>query len=220
MLIFVMFRFFATFMGWLVAAATNSHAPKFFGVGALLTIGATLQVIPHTLRVWQPPFALFALTFFISGLGQAYQDSHANTFVSTVKGAHRWLGFIHAMYGLGLLVSPFVGTAVATSNMPSRWTLFYLFPLGLSVLNLVLVLVAFRDSVNMTRRDARSADLGNQPGGRNRSAMQEVRHMMKLTDLWVFSLFFFFYLGVCTTSGGEHFHGYQWIATDCIRVGC
>jgi len=111
------------------------------------------------------------------------------------------------MYGLGLLVSPFVATAVATSNMPSRWTLFYLFPLGLSVLNIVLVLVAFRDSVNMTRRDVGSADLDNQPGGRNRSAMQEVRHMVKLTDLWVFSLFFFFYLGICTTSGGEHFHG-------------
>jgi fucose permease len=215
-----MFRFFATFMGWLVAAATNSHAPKFFGVGALLAIGAALQVIPHTLRAWQPPFTLFALTFFISGLGQAYQDSHANTFVSTVKGAHRWLGFIHAMYGLGLLVSPFVATAVATSNMPSRWTLFYLFPLGLSVLNLVLVLVAFRDSVNMTRRDAGSADLDNQSRGRNGSAMQEVRQMMKLTDLWVFSLFFFFYLGVCTTSGGGRSHDYGWLGTDYIRMDC
>jgi fucose permease len=155
--------------------------------------------------VFHPPYPLFALSFFVSGLGQAYQDSHANTFVSTVKAAHRWLGFIHAMYGAGLLVSPFVATAVAVKTSRrggDGWTLFYLFPLGLSITNLALVLTAFRDSIRPSIKIRDNVDREQEEGSRNRSALLEVKQMLKLRDLWIFCLFFFFYLGVCSTSGG------------------
>ena len=188
-------------MGWLVAALTNSHAPKFFGLGALLSIGATLQLLSQSLRAWGPPFGLFAVTFFITGLGQAYQDSHANTFVSSVKAAHRWLGFIHAMYGFGCLVSPFVATAIASTN-PSRWMLFYLFPLGLSVVNLISVVVAFGDSINVIR-SRRGDETRGEEDGRNRSALKEVHQVLKLRDLWIISLFYFLYLGVSFAAGGK-----------------
>lgn len=203
---FIAILYLTTFLGWLVAALTNSHLPKYLSVGALLTLGATLQIIPHCLRAWQPPFALFAITFFISGLGQAYQDSHANTFVSTVKGAHRWLGFIHSMYSLGLLVSPFVATAVATANYPSKWALFYLFPLGLSVVNLALVALSFGEDIRFIPRTANAEERG-----RNRSAMDEGKQLVKLGDLWRLCLFFLFYLGVSTTSGG-------WIVEYLVQV--
>lgn len=66
--------YFTTFLGWLVCAVTNTHLTKLFPLGTLLAIGASIQILPHALRVWNPPFFLFAITFFISGLGQAYQD--------------------------------------------------------------------------------------------------------------------------------------------------
>jgi fucose permease len=197
---FISILYLTTFLGWFLAALTNSHAPKYFSLGALLSIGATLQLLSQVLRAWNPPFTLFAVTFFLTGLGQAYQDSFSNTFVSTVKGAHRWLGFIHAMYGFGLLVSPFVATAIA-GNGARRWELFYLFPLGLSVLNLGLVLVAFWESVGMVKRG--EADETEGESGRNKNAWKEVRQMLKMKDLWILSLFFFFHLGVGTTSGGK-----------------
>ncbi|PMD43832.1 putative MFS transporter [Hyaloscypha variabilis F] len=203
--------YFTTFLGWLVAAATNSHAPKFFNIGALLTIGAALQLLSQALRAWHPPFGLFAVTFFITGLGQAYQDSHANTFVSTVKGAHRWLGFIHAMYGLGLLVAPFVATAVASKSSSSRWALFYLFPLGLSMINLVSVVFSFSDSLNMIRRDLQTENATVEEEDRNKSALKEVKQLLGIRDIWIISLFFFFYLGVGTTSGG-------WVVEYLVRV--
>jgi fucose permease len=201
-------------MGWFVAAATNSHAPKYFNLGALLAIGATLQLLSQTLRPWKPPFPLFVLTFFFSALGQAYQDAHCNTFVSSVEGAHRWLGFIHGMYGFGCLVAPFVATTVASARVPSVWTLFYIFPLGLSAFNLILVLFSFKESVCMIKKDITSEEIPPSEGtssaqgtvaresGRNKSAVEELRQMMKLRSLWLISLFFFFYLGVGTTAGG------------------
>jgi fucose permease len=200
-------RYVVNFLGWLVAAVTNSHAPKYFNLGALLAIGATLQLLSQTLRPWKPPFPLFVITFFFSGLGQAYQDAHANTFVSSVEGAHNWLGFIHGMYGFGCLVAPFVATAIASAHVPSRWTLYYTFPLGLSVINLTFVLFSFRESVRMIKSTTSEETLppeetATQASGRNKSAMDELRQMMKLRNLWLISIFFFFYLGVGTTAGG------------------
>ncbi|KAH8748566.1 major facilitator superfamily domain-containing protein [Hyaloscypha sp. PMI_1271] len=188
--------YFTTFLGWLVAVPTNSYLPHYLPLGSLLSLGALLQTIPLFVRVFHPPFPLFALTFFVTGLGQAYQDSHANTFVSSVKGAHRWLGFIHAMYGAGLLVSPFVATTIAVSTTQKWWTLFYLFPLGLSAANLAMVLVTFRESVAL--RLERQGD----PEPERRSVMVEAKQMLKTRDIWIFCLFFFFYLGACSTSGG------------------
>jgi hypothetical protein len=215
--------YFTTFLGWLVAAITNSHLPRYLPLGSLLALGAFLQILPHLARVFHPPFALFALSFFVSGLGQAYQDSHANTFVSTVRAAHRWLGFIHAMYGAGLLVSPFVATSVAVKSSGKGgdgWTLFYLFPLGLSVANLVLVLIAFRDSMGLSIRSRENGEREQEEDSRNRSAMVEIKQMLKISDLWIICLFFFFYLGVGTTSGGKspspHF---SFCSNDKSQVG-
>jgi hypothetical protein len=106
------------------------------------------------------------------------------------------------MYGLGLLVSPFVSTAVAIANHPSKWTLFYFFPLALSITNLVLVLVAFEDSIKIIPRSALRGN--DDETDRAQSAMAEVKQMLMLGHLWVFCLFFFFYLGICMTSAGTN----------------
>lgn len=107
------------------------------------------------------------------------------------------------MYGLGLLVSPFVATAVAVatskSSNPAQWTLFYLFPLALSVTNLTLVLVAFKKSIKLIPR---SPDTETDSGGRMSNATSEIKTMLKMGNLWITSLFFFFYLGAGMTSAG------------------
>lgn len=133
--------------------------------------------------------------------------------------AHRWLGFIHAMYGMGLLVSPFVATGVAVRGKDGgdRWMLFYLFPLGLGACNLVGCGVAFRDSLGWKlRKEGRERQRDGEGGGdgvvvggnsgereARRTSMGELREMMKLRDLWVLCLFYFFYLGAAMTAGGS-----------------
>ncbi|THC94356.1 hypothetical protein EYZ11_006154 [Aspergillus tanneri] len=169
-----------TFAGWFVAALSNSHLGQYLHLGVFLVLGAAMQVLAHALRTWMPPFGLFAVTFFFAALGQAYQDTYANTFVASVKAAHRWLGFIHAMYMAGCLVGPFVSTAVASAGTQSRWNLFYTAPLGLGVVNLVLVLVAFRDSLAFkhgvnTGQEARSGKI----------ALQEIWQTLSLPSVWV-----------------------------------
>lgn len=91
-------RYGATFAGWLFAAATNTHLCQYLDLGSMLALGAVFQIAAHALRAWMPPFGLFVVTFFLAAVGQAYNDTHANTWAASIKGAHRWLAVIHASF--------------------------------------------------------------------------------------------------------------------------
>jgi len=120
----------------------------------MLALGAALQTLSQGLRVWNPPFGLFVFSFFLVSLGQAYQDTHANTFVAGADSAHRWLGLIHAMYMAGCLLGPVVATPIASLGASGSWCLFYAFPLGLGVLNLVMTIFAFRNRVRILKMNS------------------------------------------------------------------
>lgn len=189
----------ATFLGWLLAAATNSHIIRYMGLGAILSVGAVIQVVAHVMRCWTPPFALYIVTFFLQAAGMAYNESHANTLVASMHQAHRMLGFIHAMYALGTLVSPFVVTAVA-SKTPAQWSLFYIYLIGIGVLNTLAVAFAFRDSVRI------HATVDTGAGGtrtrRSKTANRDIIATLKSPPVYLLSLFYFFMLGTGITAGG------------------
>ncbi|KKY37698.1 putative mfs transporter [Diaporthe ampelina] len=157
-----------------------------------------------SLRPWAwSGLPAFAVSFFLQSLGTAYQDALGNTFVSGVRVAHRWLGCIHAMYALALLVGPLVATAVASSASPGNgggfvggeesWKRTYFVTLGLGVVNLVWVMVAFRDTLAVGEE---------QHGQTALSALRDMGTMLKVKDVWLISLFFFFALGTAQTTGG------------------
>jgi fucose permease len=203
---FVSIIYGVTFFGWFTAAITNSHLTQFFDLGAVLTIGAIFQLIAHCLRAWMPPFGLFAASFWFAHIGQGYQDMHANSWVAAVKAAHRWLGFIHAMYMLGCLVSPFVATGVATANVTSKWYLFYTFPIGLNVINVTATAWAFRDTLRV-KQAAHPQNVQAEQNGHNRSrnkdALSEIQATLRIRSVWILALYFFFFLGVAITAGGK-----------------
>ncbi|EXK43682.1 hypothetical protein FOMG_02615 [Fusarium oxysporum f. sp. melonis 26406] len=204
----------ANFMGWFLGAFSNTHLCQVFDLGAMLTLGAVLQVIAHALRSWKPPFPLFTITFWLASLGQAYQDTHGNTYVSGVKGSHRWLAFIHAMYMAGCLVGPFVATGVASAGSTSRWYLFYTFPLGIGVLNVAFVVYAFWDTLRLKRKQPpteRTLEADESPASRNDDAFSLIKETLKNKNVWLISLFFFFFLGATLTASG-------WVVEYLVEV--
>lgn len=112
------------FFGWLLAAVFGGYIRVTVGTGGYIILGAALQLLAQILRFWVPPFGVFSVTFFIVALGQAFQDSQANTFAAMIKNAHRWLALIHGCYAIGLLVGPLIAAAIA-SNLNGQWAIFY-----------------------------------------------------------------------------------------------
>ncbi|RTE77831.1 hypothetical protein BHE90_007714 [Fusarium euwallaceae] len=183
----------ANFMGWFLAAFSNTHLCQILDLGAMLALGAGLQILAHALRSWRPPFALFTITFMLASLGQAYQDTHGNTFVA---------------------VGPFVATGVASAGSVSRWYLFYTFPLGIGVLNLVLVSFAFWDTMGIKRKQPvteRTLEADETPASRNEDANLLMKETLKNKNVWLISLFFFFFLGATLTASG-------WIVEYLVAV--
>ncbi|ELR07270.1 hypothetical protein VC83_07755 [Pseudogymnoascus destructans] len=134
----------------LFACALAGLSRAKLGSGGVLMLGA-FQVLTHVLRVWTPPFVLFAVTFFLAAVSAAFRDAQANAFVATVKSAHRWLGVIHASYGAGCVVGPLVVAAIA-STRPGQWALFYGFAIGIAGLNMALVTVAFWENTTFGKK--------------------------------------------------------------------
>ncbi|KAI1468435.1 MFS general substrate transporter [Daldinia caldariorum] len=192
-----------TFAGWLLAAVTNPVMTAHMTLGQLLAVGAALQLLAHCLRPWSP-LPLFCIAFFLQALGMAYQDSHSNTFVSGLRNVpHRWLSFIHACYALGCLIGPLIATAIATSPNAMAidgWKRVYLVLIGICVVNVGGVAVAFRDSL-WSRLNANANATGTaQP--RNRAAMLDTARLLRSRALWLLSLFYFFALGASGTASG------------------
>ena len=198
---FVSIVYTTTFLGWLLAALSNAHLMRLgkLSTGKMLLLGAALQLIANAIRTAAPPFGLYCVSFFLTALGMGFQDAHANTFVASVQGAHRWLAFIHSMYAFGLLTGPFMATAIASH---SHWNYFYALLIGIGSINVGLVLSAFgvlkKEHPAITQTSP--PDLG-QSG--NSQALREMKESLKLRSFWLLSLFYFCFLGSAFTVGGS-----------------
>ncbi|KAI8712424.1 MFS domain-containing protein [Fusarium sp. LHS14.1] len=197
-LLAVAILYLVNFSGWFLAAFTNVHLASRLGMGGTLVIGASIQLIAYALTFWKPPFLVFSSSFFFAGLGVAYLDAQVNTYVAHMRNSHRWLGVLHAAYGLGALLSPIVATTFATKT--AYWHLFYLLMLVLTLCNIAWLSWSFRDSLFKPSNDAEGED-----------ATDQLKAALSQKPVWMISLFFFLYVGAEVTAGG-------WVIEFLIEV--
>ena len=188
------------FFGWLIAALIGGYARIKLGTGGVIVVGAGFQFIAQVFRFWIPPFGLFAVTFFLVALGQALQEPQANTFVSTLKSAHRWLGLLHASYAIGGLVGPLIAAAIA-SNFPRHWATFYYLPTGIGFINVLFASYVFRNETTF-KRGERPGPANTKSQRQSTTALVEFKATLRQKPVWMLSLFFFLYLGAAITAGG------------------
>lgn len=137
----------------------------------------------------------------------AYQDSHANTFVSGIANApHRWLSFVHACYALGCFAGPLIATGFATSIKTTTvegWRMVYFVFIVIGSLNMVGVATAFKDSL-WSKLSSATTTTDNEPTQRRRIrvVIQEMSALFRSKSIWLLSLFYFFNLGALLTAGG------------------
>ena len=184
--------YLVNFMGWLVACFANIHVCSYLGTGGTLVLGASIQCFGYALMFWSPPFPLFMAAFFFSGCGVAFQDAQMNTFTITVKDAHRWLGVLHAVYGVGTIVGPLIANTIA-SRMPV-WHHYYLVTMFLAALNIASLAWTFRKGLFRPN-----------VGSTKETAGKELRDTVANWTVWIFNGFFFLYVGAEVTAGGMVF---------------
>lgn len=154
-----------------------------------MVLGASVQCIGYALMCWKPPFAMFLSAFFFTGIGVSLQDAQANSFTITVHNCHRWLGILHAVYGVGTILAPLVANTIAART--PAWNLFYLVTLVLGVNNVILLAWSFRRGLF-------------QPNVANAKELagSQLRATVSNKAVWIMNGFCFLYVGAEVTSGG------------------
>lgn len=57
------------------------------------------QIIAYVIQSTAPPFALFLIAFFFSGVGVGLLDAEANTLIARLPDAEKQMSLLHAAYG-------------------------------------------------------------------------------------------------------------------------
>ncbi|KAE8145748.1 major facilitator superfamily domain-containing protein [Aspergillus avenaceus] len=190
--------YLVNFTGWTCACFANIHVCSRLGTGGTLVLGAISQCLGYALMFWGPPYPLFMAAFFFTGMGVAFQDAQANAFTITVKNSHRWLGILHAVYGLGTIIAPLIANTIA-SRTP-YWHQYYIITFGVGVFNILLLSWTFRRG--LFRPNVSNA---------KDTAGSELKATLANRSVWILNGFFFLYAGAEVASGG-------WIVQFLISV--
>lgn len=187
----ISFAYLINFVGWLSASFANIHVCSRLGTGGTLVVGAAIQSLGYGLMFWKPPFPLYLAAYFFTGMGVAFQDAQANTFTITVKNSHRWLGILHAVYGVGTVICPLIANTIAART--PYWHFYYLMTFCLGLFNTSLLAWTFR----------RGLFRPNVLGAKH-SANTELKSTLTSGTVWILNTFFFLYVGAEVTAGGIH----------------
>ncbi|KAL4798276.1 major facilitator superfamily domain-containing protein [Aspergillus venezuelensis] len=185
----ISYIYLINFVGGFTASFANIHICSHLGTGGSLVLGISVQCTGYALMFSAPSFPVFASGFLFTGFGLALADAQANSFTVTVRNSHRWLGLLHAVYGLGTILAPLVANPIA-AHMP-RWQLYYLISLVLGVINASFAAWNFRHRLFKPNDE-----------GSKEAAGKELRETLSNRALWYLTMFFFLYSGAEITLGG------------------
>lgn len=186
-------------LGCMLAAALNMWISDKYGFGWTVTAGSLFQGIALAIETTRPPFPVMAFSYFIGGVGLAFQIAQNNAFIAMLpNNPHAKMMIAHGCYGFGAFVAPLVSTQFAKQK---HWNFHYLTSLALSMVNTasLALIFRFRAQADILRT------LGVQDDAKsNQSASQGAQkyfELMRLRIVHIVALFIFVYVGTEVTLG-------------------
>lgn len=134
--------FIANAIGFIVAAFFVHTLDRRFGRAKTLVFCEALNAVAFAIMIIPPPFAIFALGYFVTGYSLATTLSLNNVFCANTEPATIVLGAFHGSYGAGGTAAPLIATAMVTSGI--EFSRFFSILLSVRVLSAVCLGSAFR----------------------------------------------------------------------------
>ncbi|GJN78851.1 hypothetical protein PLIIFM63780_002361 [Purpureocillium lilacinum] len=198
--------FLSPFIGYVASALLNNTLHHKFGQRGVAVICASSHLAAYAVIAAHPPYIVLVFAFILAGFGNGVADAAWNAWVGNLANSSELLGFLHALYGVGGVVSPLIATTLITkANLP--WYSFYYIMIGLAGIELVVLASAFWDSNGATyRRVYQESELDSH------SKLTEALFQKPAARVcWVAAVFLLCYVGAEVALGG-------WIVTFMLRV--
>ena len=136
---------------------------------------------------------MLVLVFILAGFGNGLEDGAWNAWLGVMQNANEVLGFLHAFYGLGAVLSPLIATSMITKANLS-WQLFYYLMVGLATLELISAVAVFWAETGNAYRAATPKGNGKGEGNTREAVGNRVT--------WICSVFLLVYVGIEVAVGG------------------
>ncbi|PFH48033.1 hypothetical protein AMATHDRAFT_81964 [Amanita thiersii Skay4041] len=190
-------------IGVITGSLTNLFVADKLGIGKVLAIASSCQNVAYLLQAFALTFPIYIVCFALAGFGVSFQIAHGCGFVAALKNPTK-MGFLHAAYGLGALVSPLISTQFAQLK---HWSYHYFISFALSLLNTTLLILIFK----LQQQNACLIEAGfdvpdTEKPTNDAGTLDSVKEIMKTKAVHLMAAFVFIYVGVEITIGG-------WIVT-------
>nr|KMM71835.1 hypothetical protein CPAG_08136 [Coccidioides posadasii RMSCC 3488] len=130
-------------LGFILAAPCTHVLEARLGRAWTYSLSLLMVAIAHAAIIAKPPFAVVVSCFFFIGFGLAVSLALNNVFCANLVNNTAALGGLHGAYGVGGTISPLIATAISASGIP--WSIFYVIPLAVGLINIVFSVWSFRD---------------------------------------------------------------------------
>ncbi|KAG9502548.1 hypothetical protein J7337_005378 [Fusarium musae] len=203
--IIVSLVFLSPFVGYILAAVLNNTLHRRIGQRGIGITCGICHILAYIIIAVHPPYPVLVLAYCLAGFGNGISDAAWNAWIGNLDRANETLGFLHAFYGVGGVISPLIATnMIAKANLP--WYTFYYVMIGLATIEFVTCTWAFWPNGPEVYRQTMDASNEENQG------MKEALFKLPFARVtWLCAAFLLCYVGVEVSVGG-------WIVQFMIRV--
>lgn len=187
---FLGIQLFASTAGYLTSSFFSGRIMARLGVGGLLAVSCFLtagSLIGYTLV---PVWGMIVVLAVVAGLGAGAIDAGINTYIASEHN-ERLMQWLHASFGVGITLGPFIMTAGLSAFGAWRW--------GYAVVGIaqMTLAVCFGLSAKLWKRDS----VPEEADRRLLDYKTSLRETLRQPSVWLSLLLFFLYTGIELTLG-------------------
>lgn len=118
--------FLSPFAGYVGSALLNNYLHLKYGQRGVAILGSSCHIAAYIIIALHPPFVALVFAFILAGFGNGINDAAWNAWMGNLAKSNELLGFLHAFYGVGGVISPFISTAMITTGGLPWYTFYYI----------------------------------------------------------------------------------------------
>ncbi|KAG9186505.1 hypothetical protein G6011_09613 [Alternaria panax] len=199
--------FLSPLVGYTASALLNNSIHLKFGQRGVAVIAPTCHLIAYIVIAVHPPYPMLVVIFMLAGFGNGLADAAWNAWIGNMANPNEVLGFLHAFYGVGAVLSPLIATTMITKGSRLPWYTFYYVMIAMAVIELATSTTAFWRETG-TKFQAANPRTSDTKDNRMKEALIRLPHA-RVT--WLCAMFLLGYVGIEVALGG-------WIVKFMLEV--
>ncbi|RYP26002.1 hypothetical protein DL767_008208 [Monosporascus sp. MG133] len=188
--------FLSPFAGYIASAVSTDYLHRTIGQRGIAVLGSSCHIIAYVIISSHPPYVVLILAFVLAGFGNGIADSAWNAWIGSLANASELLGFMHACYGVGGVVSPSL-VALITNKADLEWFWFYRVMIAFATVEAVMLTWSFwKANGEVYRLTHNDAQMSRHVG------LMDALFSDSARVSWICAFFLLGYVGVEVSLGG------------------